>query len=103
MTNCSETSIRANSDPHWTVVEGLTLSTWPDEDEAIVYLKASGDMHWLSGAARSVIESLQEGKCLTEQQIYHTITQSIACDRDDVAEHCIPYLCSLGLICQVKP
>lgn len=98
-----EESTRGNHDTRWATVDGLTLSVWPDEDEAIVYLAQSGDMHWLSGAARLVLESLACGRGLTEQQIYHTLSQSMECDKDDVAEHCIPYLHSLGLICQVEP
>lgn len=103
MTDRSDASVGSDGESCWSVAEGLTLSTWPEEDEAIAYFRASGDMHWLSGAARLVIESLLEGACLTGQQIHYTITQSMECDKDDVAEHYIPYLHSLGLIFQVKP
>ena len=98
-----EESTRGNHDTRWATVDGLTLSVWPDEDEAIVYLRESGDMHWLSGTARLILESLATGLVLTERQIHSAITEFMECDKDDVAEHCIPYLCSLGLICQVEP
>lgn len=103
MTNCLEPPTRMKRHPRWVAVDGLTLSTWPDEDEAIAYLSDSGDMHWLSGPARLVIEFLCDRHGLTELQIHHTLTQFLECDKDDVAEHYIPYLCSLGLICQVTP
>lgn len=103
MTSCAVASTQVDEDPRWTLAQGLTLTTWPEEDEAIVYLSGSGDMHWLSGAARLVIESLIDGNRLTDQQIHYTVTKSMECDKDDVAEYYIPYLCSLGLICQVKP
>lgn len=103
MTSYVVTSRSVDEDPRWALAPCLILTTWRDEEEAIAYLSDSGDMHWLSGAARLVIESLVDGNHLTDQQIHHTVTQSMRCGKDDVAEYYIPYLCSLGLICQVNP
>lgn len=84
----------------WTTLPELKLTTWPGEQEAIVYLSCSGDVHWLSGPARFVVEVL-EGKTLSVVEIHQAISGSVRCDQGDVSGHYIPYLHSLGLIHQI--
>ena len=45
------------SDRRWRVVDPtLIWRSWPDEDEAVLYSPASGDVHLLNLAARRLIE-----------------------------------------------
>ncbi|WP_439136403.1 hypothetical protein [Pseudomaricurvus sp.] len=78
------------------------MTTWRGEEEAIAYLSDSGDVHWLSGPARYVIEALQKEQKLSSREIHQEVSAYILCDTDDVSGHYIPYLHSLGLIRQVS-
>lgn len=86
----------------WAAFPDLKLTTWPGEQEAIVYLSHSGDVHWLSGPARYVVEVLADQK-LSASEIHYSISSFVQCDPEDVAGHYIPYLNSLGLIRQTVP
>jgi PqqD family protein of HPr-rel-A system len=102
MTSRHHMQFISEHNPAWAVVPGLSLSTWPDEDEAIVYLSETGDVHWLSGTARAVMECLQRQDSMSEAELYQSLSAVAAYDKHDLSEHCIPYLRSLGLICQVS-
>ena len=49
------------SDRRWRVVDpDLVWRFWPDEDEAVLFCPASGDVHLLNLAARRLIEMATE-------------------------------------------